>query len=154
MAYRHTQVGWVLILILGGIATLLAVLALSSGGPASIALVLVIALLVVCLALFYALTVIVNQRGIELRMGPGVIRRRVELGEIESVTQRHLPWWAVAYGIRMSLDAKRQLWRVSGSETVDLVLTGDRRLLIGTDEPGVLAIALDAAIRNSGAGGS
>ena len=154
MAYRHTQVGWVLILILGGIATLLAVLALSSGGPASIALVLVIVLLVVCLALFFSLTVVVDERGIELRMGPGVIRRRVELGEIESVTQRHLPWWAVAYGIRMSLDAKRQLWRVSGSETVDLVLTGDRRLLIGTDEPEVLAIALDAAIRNSGAGGS
>jgi hypothetical protein len=38
VAYRHTQVGWVLILILGGITALLAVLALSSGGPASIAL--------------------------------------------------------------------------------------------------------------------
>ena len=68
--------------------------------------------------------------------------------------ERLLPWWAVAYGIRMSLDGKRQLWRVSGSETVDLALSGDRRLLIATDEPAVLAIALDAAIRNSGAGGS
>jgi hypothetical protein len=38
VAYRHTQVGWVLILILGGITALLAVLARSSGGPASIAL--------------------------------------------------------------------------------------------------------------------
>jgi hypothetical protein len=154
VAYRHTQAGWVLIIILGGISALLAMIAVSSDGPESIVLVAVVVLLVVCLALFSSLTAIVDERGVEVRMGPGVVRRRVALDEIETVTPRHLPWWAVAYGVRMSLDGRRMLWRVSGSETVDLELTRGRRLLIGTDEPGALAAALDAALRRAGADGS
>ncbi len=46
----------------------------------------------------------------------------------------------------MSLDGRRQLWRVSGSDAVDLTISGGRRLLITSDEADVLATVLRAAI--------
>ena len=63
--------------------------------------------------------------------------------------RERLPWWAVVYGIRMSVDGKRQLWRVSGSDAVDLRLSGDRRLLVTTDEPDALATVIRSAIDSS-----
>jgi hypothetical protein len=74
----------------------------------------------------------------------------VPLADIEEAEQLRLPWWAIAYGIRMSLDGKRQLWRVSGSHTVDLRLMDGRRLLIGTDEPDALATVIKLAIETRG----
>ena len=149
MAYRHTQIGWAMIVILGVIIAILAGAAAASGGFASVVLFSVVVLLAVCLVLFISQTVIVDDEHIELRMGPGLIRRRIPVAEVESVDRERLPWWAVAYGIRMSVDGKRQLWRVSGSDTVDLRLSGERRLLITTDEPDALATVIRSAVEAS-----
>ncbi len=46
----------------------------------------------------------------------------------------------------MSLNGKRQLWRVSGSNAVDLELSRERRLLITSDEPDALAAVISAVI--------
>jgi hypothetical protein len=147
MAYRHTQIGWTMILILGLIIAILAGAATAqSGGFASVVVLAVIGLLVVCLVLFISQTVIVDDEHIELRMGPGLIHRRVPIADVESVDRERLPWWAVTYGIRMSVDGKRQLWRVSGSDAVDLRLSGDRRLLVTTNEPDALATVIRSAI--------
>ena len=151
MAYRHTQIGWAMILILGLIIAILAGAAAGapSGGFASVVVLSVIVLLAVCLVLFISQTVIVDDEHIELRMGPGLIHRtRARSATSKSVDRERLPWWAVAYGIRMSVDGKRQLWRVSGSDAVDLRLSGERRLLITTDEPDALA----TVIRSGGRG--
>jgi len=145
MLYRHTQIGWAMILIVGVIIAILAGAAAASGGFASVIVLSVIVLLAVCLVLFTSLTVIVDDEHIELRMGPGLIRRRIPITDVESVDRERLPWWAVVYGIRMSVDGKRQLWRVSGSDTVDLHLSGERRLLITTDEPEALASVIRTA---------
>jgi hypothetical protein len=138
-----------MILILGLIIAILAGAAAASGGLASLVVFSVVLLLAVCLVLFISQTVIVDDEHIELRMGPGVIRRRIPIAEVETVDRERLPWWAVAYGIRMSVDGKRQLWRVSGSDTVDLRLSGERRLLITTDEPDALATVIRSAVEAS-----
>lgn len=135
-----------MLVILGPIIAFLAWGASRSGGLTAVVVAAVIGLLAVCLVLFISQTVIVDDERVELRMGPGIIRRRVPLAEIEAVEHLRLPWWAVAYGIRMSLDGKRQLWRVSGSDTVDLRLSDGRRLLIATDEPDALATVIRLAI--------
>ena len=144
MTYRHTQIGWAMILILGVVILLLAWTASWSGGQPIVFAVL--GLMVVCLILFISQTVVVDEMRLEVRVGPGLIRRRVDLADIESVERLRLPWWAVTYGIRMSLDGRRQLWRVSGSDAVDLTISGGRRLLITSDEADVLATVLRAAI--------
>jgi len=146
VTYRHTQIGWAMIVILGGIVAFSTWILSRTGGAASTVGVIVAILLVVCLLLFISQTVIVDDEQIHLRMGPGLIRRSVPLAEIESVDRLRLPWWAVTYGIRMSLNGKRQLWRVSGAEAVDLTLSGERRLLVTTDEPDVLAAVIRAAV--------
>lgn len=97
------QIGWVMIVILGGIIAFLAWAASRSGGIGSVVVAAVIGLLAICLILFVSQTVIVDEEGIELRMGPGIVHRRVPLADIEAVDRLRLPWWAVAYGIRMSL---------------------------------------------------
>ncbi len=149
MAYRHTQIGWTMILILGVIIAVLAGAATASGGFASVVVLSVIVLLAVCLVLFISQTVIVDDEHIELRMGPGLIHRSVPIADVEAVDRERLPWWAIAYGIRMSVDGRRQLWRVSGSDTVDLRLSGERRLLITTDEPDALATVIRSAVESS-----
>ncbi len=149
MAYRHTQIGWTIILILGVIIAVLAGAATASGGFASVVVLSVIVLLAICLVLFISQTVIVDDEHIELRMGPGLIRRTVSIADVESVDREQLPWWAVTYGIRMSVDGRRQLWRVSGSDTVDLRLSGERRLLITTDQADALATEIRSAVESS-----
>ena len=146
MTYRHTQIGWAMIVTLGGIIGFSTLVLVRAGGPATSVGSIVAGLLVVCLLLFVSQTVIVDEERIQLRMGPGLIRRSVPLSEIESVDRLRLPWWAVTYGIRMSLNGKRQLWRVSRAEAVDLTLSGERRLLVTTDEPDTLAAVIRAAV--------
>ena len=146
MAYRHTQIGWAMIAIFGGIIAFGAWILLRTGGTASTVGTIVIAVMVACLFLFISQTVIVDAERLQLRMGPGLIRRTVPLQDILDVGRLRLPWWAVTYGIRMSLSGKAQLWRVSGAETVDLQLSGERRLLITSDEADVLAAAIRAAV--------
>jgi hypothetical protein len=144
VTYRHTQIGWAMILILGCVIALLAWTASwSDGQPVVLS---VLGLMVVILILFVSQTVMVDGGSVQIRVGPGLLRRRIALSDIESVDQIRLPWWAVTYGIRMSLNGKRQLWRVSGSEAVDLTLSGERRLLITTDEPDILASVIRAAV--------
>ena len=144
MTYRHTQIGWAMILILGCVIGLLAWTASwSVGQPVVLS---VLGLMVLILILFISQTVIVDDEAVQVRVGPGLLRRRVALTEIESVDRLRLPWWAVTYGIRMSLNGRRQLWRVSGSEAVDLTLSGARRLLITTDEPDALASVIRSAV--------
>ncbi len=92
-----------MIVILGGIIAFLAWAASRSGWIGSVVVAAVIGLLTICLILFVSQTVIVDDERVELRMGPGIIRRRVPLADIEEVEQLRLQWWAVAYGIRMSL---------------------------------------------------
>ncbi|MFI5053760.1 MAG: hypothetical protein ACHQDE_05310 [Acidimicrobiia bacterium] len=142
MGYRHTQVGWTTLVIVGALVAFLGVLAADTPGATRAILLAVEAMLVVVMVLFGSLTVDVDATHLELRFGPGPVQRRVPFVEIESVGRYRLPWWAVGFGVRMSLDGKRQLWRPSGRETVDLRLAGDRRLLISSDEPDALETVL------------
>jgi len=149
MEYRHRQVGWVMILVLGAIAALLVRVAVAVGGPYWPVQLFIAALYLGLVVLFSSMTVVVGAEGIDLRLGPGSIRQRVPFDEIESVAPHHLPWWAIGFGIRMSLDGKRKLWRVSGSDTVNLQLSGGRRLLIGTDEPEALSRVIQFALNGT-----
>ena len=82
--HRHTQIGWTIIAILGALIALLAWPAVAVPGPASAVVIAVMVLLAICVVLFASLTVIVDAEGIELRLGPGVIHRRVESADVET----------------------------------------------------------------------
>jgi len=138
--YRHTQVGWV---ILGVLAAILAFVwsrlppevAAAAGFP----LLLVGAL---TLLVFSALTVEVDAEAIRLRLGIGLVRKRIPLGEVKGWREVRNPW-TTGWGIR--LGPGYVLWNVSGRDAVELALAGGRRFRVGTDEPAELAAALARA---------
>jgi hypothetical protein len=139
--YRHTQRGTLLLWVLGLSALLVASLGVSQDEGRWITAV-VVAVLVVSMALFASLTVEVATTHVSLAFGPGLIRRRFPLEEIEgarAVTNR----WYYGWGIRLTPHG--WLYNVSGFDAVELVLKSRRKVRIGTDEPGRLLAAIRRA---------
>jgi hypothetical protein len=139
--YRHTQIGWVmlvaLILPVGLIGLLLATTQLWA------ALGLVLVVLLVTAALFSTLTVEVDGRQLRFRFGPGPIRKHIDLANVRHFAAVRNPWW---YGWGIHLTPRGPLYNVSGSGAVELHLKDGKRLRIGTDEPEALCHALEQVV--------
>jgi hypothetical protein len=124
--YRHTQVGWIMLLVFGGI---IAGAVRFGHWPAAV-------LCGIVLVLFCSLTVEIDDEEIDVWFGPGLIRRQVRLGSIvrcEPVTNEW--WWG--WGIRWY--GPGTMFNVSGLHAVELELKGGSFFRIGTDEPEVLS---------------
>jgi hypothetical protein len=145
MEYRHTQFGWTITAVLVAILALLLWVANGIGQLGLIGSVFLLFFGALTI-LFCTLNVRVDEDALVLSFGPGLVRRRVPLSDIESATAYELPWFAIAYGLRMNMNGKRQLWRVSGKWTVDLKLTDGRELFVGTDQPEALEAVLGGAL--------
>jgi len=139
--YRHTQVGWLMIFLLGGgaLVALLASMSLA-GNPVFAGVFLLLAGL---LALFWSLSVEIRDGVLECRFGVGLIRRRIPLSEIRDAHPARNCWW---YGWGIRLTPHGWLWNVSGLGAVELDLAGGKRFRIGTDQPQQLAEAVRATI--------
>ncbi len=135
-SYRHTQIGYVTIAALG--AGVLMITYLGAGAP-STAAVPVLLVLAIALVLFATLTTVVERGVLEVRFGPGLIRRRIKLSDIKDVHVVRNPWYC-GWGIRWI--GRGWLWNVSGYGAVELELRDGRRFRIGTDQPQELAKAL------------
>jgi len=138
--YRHTQIGTLLLGMLGA-GMLLIVAILLVGGRAA-PLLVVLAILVVSAVLFASLTVEIQAEVLTMRFGPGLIRKRVPLATIRSCAVVRNSWW---YGWGIRLTPHGWLYNVSGLAAVELTLQDGRRLRIGTDEPERLCQAIGQA---------
>jgi hypothetical protein len=92
------------------------------------------------LALFFRLTVTVDEHFVRAVFGIGIIGKRIPLGNIVSVRKVTNPWW---YGWGIRLIPGGWMWNITGMQAVELKLKNGRLLRIGTDEPE----ALEAAIK-------
>ncbi len=139
--YRHTQIGYVILVSLGAaLALLLYLMSTLGGNPVAVAVTI---LLLICLPLFGALTVIVRGNMLEVRLGIGLLRKRFSLQDIASV-QTVRNHWYFGWGIRWL--GSGWLYNVSGLDAIELQMRNGRRHRIGTDAPGELERALRAAI--------
>jgi len=137
--YRHTQVGWVMLVAAAAAVALgWGTLPPEAAVAARIPLLLIVALL---LFGFGTLTVEVSEDAIRLWFGIGLIRRRILLRDVRSWREIRNPWYA-GWGIRMLPGGV--LWNVSGFDAVQLELDG-KRFRIGTDEPAELVAAITRA---------
>ena len=139
--YRHRQSATVLNVALGmGLAISIAgfVLApegrIATGGAA--------AAIAICAFLFYALTVEVDRNEVVAAFGPGVIRKRWRIDDIEEVKRVRNPWY---YGWGIRLTPHGWMFNVSGLEAVEMHLKNGKKFRIGTDDPQ----GLTEAIRNA-----
>jgi hypothetical protein len=137
--YRHTQVGWVILVVLGAIIALMAIQLAGSDAPAGW---LPFAILVAVVLLFGTLRVQVDRDRIETVFGIGLIRRSVRLADVAAYRPVRNPWIA-GWGIRLIPGGT--LWNVSGLQAIELALRNGRYFRIGTDEPEALARAIERA---------
>jgi len=135
MSYRHTQIGWVtlLVVVAMGIFIYLATTSEPDLTPKLPYLILVIPLF------FSTLTTEVENRQLTVFFGPGIIRRTIDLGEVREVRVVQNSWLS-GWGIRWT--GTGWMWNVSGLQAIELEYKEGERFRIGTDEPEKLAAAV------------
>ncbi len=141
--YEHTQVGYLIIVAMAAVMVLIGVVLANAGiNWIAIGVLVVIA---VALVLFSSLTVVIWEEELEARFGPGPIRKRFKLNEIEScqVVKNH---WYYGWGIRLTPHGV--LFRVSGFHAVEIKLRTGKKFRIGTDVPQELEEAIRQAINS------
>ena len=89
--YKHTQVGYLIIIVMAAVMVLIGII-LANAGINWIAIG-VLVLIAVALVLFSSLTVVIRKDELEVRFGPGLIRKRFSLNEIESCQVVKTPWF-------------------------------------------------------------
>ena len=135
VSYRHTQIGYVIIAVVGAGDLAAIYIAATSGGG----LLIVLFVLGAILLLFPTLTTVVAGGVFDVFFGPGLIRRRIKLNDIRDVRIIRNPWYC-GWGIRWI--GRGWLWNVSGLRAVELELSDGRRFRVGTDEPETLVKVL------------
>ena len=139
--YEHTQVGYLVIVAMAATMVLIGIV-LAKAGINWIAIGVLI-IIAVALVLFSSLTVSIWEEELEVRFGPGPIRKRVKLNEIEScrVVKNH---WYYGWGIRLTPHGI--LYNVSGFYAVEIKLRTGKKYRIGTDVPQELELAIQQAL--------
>ena len=139
--YRHTQVGYLIIATMAAVMVWIGVVLANSGiNWTAIGGLVVIA---VALVFFSSLTVVIGEDEVEARFGPGPIRKRFKLNEIEScqAVRNH---WYYGWGIRLTPHGVQ--YTVSGLDAVEIKLRTGKKFRIGTDVPQELEEAIRQAI--------
>ncbi|MFC1990138.1 hypothetical protein ACFLVW_06255 [Chloroflexota bacterium] len=142
--YEHTQVGYLIIAVMAAVMVWIGFVLANTGlNWIAIGVLVVIA---VALVLFSSLTVVIWEGELEARFGPGPIRKRFKLNEIEScqVVKNH---WYYGWGIRLTPHGV--LYNVSGFHAVEIKMRTGRKFRIGTDVPQELEEAIRQAINSS-----
>lgn len=88
--------------------------------------------LLVILALFYKLTVRINNAILCASFGIGLIRKRVPTAEIAACEPIRIRWW---YGWGIHLTPYDWLYNVSGLDAVAITLRNGRKFALGTNDP-------------------
>lgn len=141
--YEHTQVGHVVIWTLVAAAVLVALQATVKLGPHREPLLIVSVVLLIALALFYKLTITIDNVTLRASLGIGLIRKRVRIAEIVGCESIRIRWW---YGWGIHLTPYGWLYNVSGLEAVAITLRNGRKFALGTDDPHGLVEAIQAAM--------
>jgi hypothetical protein len=150
--YKHTQIGYTVIVALGVVIAMLGVIIVTLSVVTvlvsnltfipnfNLVAILLLSFTVLCLALFATLTVEVDDQAIHLRFGIGVIRKRFLLKEIETHQPVKNPWH---YGWGIHWIPNGLIFNVSGWEAVELQMKNGRKYRIGTDDVHGLANAIE-----------
>ena len=142
--YKHSQGGGLIVLTLGAFAVWLGYLVYRSHQPGPLVPLTVLLLAVV---LFWRLTVEMDDEFIEVRFGPGVVRKKWRLSEIESCGPVRNRWWH-GWGVRW-IGKKTWLFNISGLDAVQLCMKDEKIFRIGTNEPRKLNELIQGKLRRS-----
>ena len=110
------------------------------------AIIIVIFVTIFIVASFVALTVVIDDKYLRIKFGYGIFFKKFLLTEIISVeiVKNH---WYCGWGVRFCLRPRMWIFNVSGFDAVEIVMSGEKKYRIGTDEPQSLADAITQVIR-------
>ena len=137
--YKHTQIGYLLIIALGAGVLMVGYIAVRAQfHPFTLVLFTV---MLVCLAVFSSLTVEVDDQMLKLQFGLGVLRKAFLLSQVKSCSIVQSPWY---YGWGIHFFGKGWIYNVSGTQGVELELKNGKKARIGTDDVNGLIQAISA----------
>jgi len=139
--YRHRQIGWTIIIVLGLAALFAAVAGVATLRPG---LLLIVAVTLLTGLLFSSLTIEVTESELVWFFGPGFLKRRVARNDISSAEPARNKWW---WGWGVHLTLRGWLYNVDGLDAVEITQKDGESFRLGTDEPQTLARALGFATR-------
>lgn len=100
----------------------------------------------VCLLIFYKLTIIIDSESVSFRLGNGMIKKRYPLKEIKSCKAVKNP---VAAGIGIRMISNGWLYNVSGLQAIELSFKNRKSVVrIGTDQPDKISDLINNLINN------
>ncbi len=139
--YRHKQVGWTIIIVLGLAALFAAAAGLTTPWPG---LLLIVAITLLTALLFSTLTIEVTASELTWFFGPGFLKRRVARSEIAKAEPARNKWW---WGFGVRLTPQGWLYNVDGLDAVEITQKDGTSFRLGTDEPQALARGLGFTTR-------
>jgi hypothetical protein len=139
--YRHTQINFLYTLLLVALlfVTIAVVVSTHFGLEAMILFILTAAVL----SNYLTQTVEVRLDRVEVRFGPGLIRRSIGLERIFNLCVAEV---SPEERLGVRLLSSGWLYRMGGKKAVEIILEDDTQLRIGTDEPVELARAIEKAL--------
>ena len=142
MPYKHTQVGYVILVSLSVlcIASLAVSLDVNTRPPGILAAVI----LLVCEVLFGWMTIEIGGGRLKWSFGPGLIRKSAPLDQIANARLWRMPFPG-GWGIHWT--RKGWLYNVSGLRGVAVTLKNGKPFVLGTDEPDQLIAAIEYALK-------
>ena len=140
MKYKHTQTGWFMIALFLVFLAHLNYLYLNHLGnnPLPFAAYFSLSILFILILLcFYKLQVNVDQSGINVIFGIGLIHIKITPEKVYHVRVVHTPWY---YGLGIRFTSKGMLYNIQGSSAVEIsYLDGkSKTVLIGSNDPNAL----------------
>ncbi len=143
MAYKHTQVGYLIIVAL--LASALSVGIILSQADYGPGLFIVMFFVLFVIGSFSLLTVTIDKHCLRVKFGFGIFRKNFMLRKIISVRIVRNRWYH-GWGIRLSLRPRMWIFNVSGLDAVEIKIQNGKVYRIGTDEPKKLEYAIMQAI--------
>ena len=144
--YNHTQVGYIHVISYSTVLLFLVCLNVFTEFEPFTLIPLIVMLIL--LALFSTLTVRVGGGVITVQFGVGVIRKRIQLNDVETYAIVRNPWY---YGLGIRYTPRGWLYNIYGLSAIELLMRNGKTCRIGTDDPEGLAKALGAALAEAGA---
>ena len=144
--YNHTQVGYIHVISYSTAVLFLVCLNVFSGFEPFTLIPLIV--MFILLVLFSTLTVRVGGGAITVQFGVGVIRKRIQLSDVETYAKVRNPWY---YGLGIRYTPRGWLYNIYGLSAIELLIRSGKTCRIGTDDPEGLAKALGEALDEAGA---
>jgi hypothetical protein len=137
--YRHAQVGWVTIIVMGVVALIFSRLGLVGTAPRLALQTVALALVVAAIAFSYQ-TIEVTDSEVVSRFALGIMPKRIPLRDIVRVEFAPSSWYE-GWGIRLT--SRGWLYNVSGFGAVEFTTRDGNRMRFGTDDSSNLIAAVE-----------